>query len=154
MTSRLRYAVLAATVALAGAAYLAGARAGGDPAPTLRVDGLGSTSIGFRIGLLLWFLGGAALTFLWWRRGRTRAAVLLAPLWAVPLWLAPPLASRDVYAYACQGAIWLDGRDPYSTGVADGGCVWVQSVPELWWHNPAPYGPLAIAVSGAAVAVA
>ncbi|WP_027346636.1 polyprenol phosphomannose-dependent alpha 1,6 mannosyltransferase MptB [Hamadaea tsunoensis] len=154
MSIRLRYAVFAATLALAGSAYLAGALVSGDPAPTLRTDGLGSTSTAFRIGLLLWFLAGAALAFFWWRRGRTRAAILLGPLWAVPLWFAPPLASRDVYAYACQGAIWLDGRDPYSTGVADGGCAWVSSVPELWWHNPAPYGPLAIAVSGAAVALA
>ncbi|MFD0593621.1 hypothetical protein ACFQZ4_14815 [Catellatospora coxensis] len=42
--------------------------------------------------------------------------------WAAPLLVAPPLGSRDAYAYACQGWLWRAGLDPYAMGVADGGC--------------------------------
>jgi hypothetical protein len=165
MTARLRVAGLTATAVLAASAYLAGALPGGDPAPALRAHGPGATSGTFLLGVALWLLGGAALAAVWWRgtreatglprsRGAMRQAVLTGLLWAAPLLLAPPLASRDVYAYACQGALWLDGRDPYAAGVADGGCAWSGSVPDLWWHSPAPYGPLAIVLSGVAVAAA
>ncbi|NUO61626.1 MAG: polyprenol phosphomannose-dependent alpha 1,6 mannosyltransferase MptB [Hamadaea sp.] len=145
---RARAAGLATTAVLAVAAWLAGALPSGDPAPTLRLEGLGSTSGRFQLGLLLWLLATAAFAVIWWR-GRNPSV-----LWFAPLLLAPPLASRDVYAYACQGDIWLAGLDPYKLGVADGGCLWTPSVPELWWHTPTPYGPLAIVLSGVAVAIA
>jgi alpha-1,6-mannosyltransferase len=145
-----RYVGLVGTAVLAASAYLAGALPGGDPAPLLRTEGQASGR--FWIGLGLWLLGGAILTVTWWR---TKTADLVtAAIWAVPLLLAPPLASRDVYAYACQGALWLDGKDAYAVGVADGGCVWTASVPDLWWHTPTPYGPLAVVLNGAAVAIA
>ncbi|MEV6970745.1 polyprenol phosphomannose-dependent alpha 1,6 mannosyltransferase MptB [Hamadaea sp. NPDC051192] len=139
---------LAASAVLAVAAWLAGALPSGDPAPTLRLEGLGSTSGRFQLGLLLWLVATAALGLIWWRSRNPSV------LWFAPLLFAPPLASRDVYAYACQGDIWLAGLDPYKLGVADGGCLWTPSVPELWWHTPTPYGPLAIVLSGAAVAIA
>jgi alpha-1,6-mannosyltransferase len=143
-----RWLGLAAAGVLAVSAWLAGALPSGDPAPTLRLQGLGSTSGRFQLGLLLWLAGTAALCLIWWRSKHPSV------LWFAPLLLAPPLASRDVYAYACQGDIWLAGLDPYKLGVADGGCLWTPSVPELWWHTPAPYGPLAIVLSGAAVGIA
>lgn len=145
-----RYVGLVGTAVLAASAYLAGALPSGDPAPLLRTDGQASGR--FWLGLALWLLGGVILTAAWWK---TRTASLVtAAIWAAPLVLAPPLASRDVYAYACQGALWLDGKDVYATGVADGGCVWTASVPDLWWHTPTPYGPLAVVLNGAAVEIA
>ncbi|MGW0433709.1 polyprenol phosphomannose-dependent alpha 1,6 mannosyltransferase MptB [Micromonospora sp. NPDC003197] len=83
-----------------------------------------------------------------------RWLLVTGALWAVPLLVAPPMGSRDVYAYACQGAVWLDGTDPYTEGVAAGGCPWVETVPPLWRDTPTPYGPLAVALAGAVVAVA
>lgn len=166
-----RWGGAAAAVVLAVAAYLAGALPSGDPAPTLRLEGLGSTSTAFQIGLALWFVATAAMCVIWWRGRRITVVaginaqdsrhnrdlvgktVGLAALAAFPLLLAPPLASRDVYAYACQGDLWLAGLDPYELGVADGGCPWTPSVPSLWWHTPAPYGPLAIVLSGAAAGI-
>jgi alpha-1,6-mannosyltransferase len=149
--------VVAAAV-LAAAAWLAGALPGGDPAPDLRLHGLGATSGRFQLGLALWLAGSVVLAVVWWRarhgEHRVRWTVLTGSLWAVPLLFAPPLASRDVYAYACQGDLWLAGLDPYRLGVADGGCPWTPSVPALWWHTPTPYGPLAVILSGAAVGVA
>jgi hypothetical protein len=74
-------------------------------------------------------------------------------LWAAPLLFAPLLGSRDLYAYSCQGWLWRSGLDPYALGVADGGCPWTSSVPEVWWHTPTPYGPLAVALAGAAATI-
>jgi alpha-1,6-mannosyltransferase len=145
-----RYAGLVATAILAASAYLAGALVSGDPAPRLREHW--QAPAGFWIGLGLWLAGGVILAVTWWR---TRPSSLVtAAIWAAPLLLAPPLGSRDVYAYACQGALWLDGKDVYATGVADGGCPWTTSVPEIWWHTPTPYGPVAVVLNGAAVEVA
>jgi alpha-1,6-mannosyltransferase len=146
------------TAVLAVAAWLAGALPYGDPGAGLRLHGLGATSGKFQLGLALWLAGSVVLAVVWWqaRRGEhgVRWTVLAGSLWAAPLLFAPPLASRDVYAYACQGDLWLAGLDPYRLGVADGGCLWTPSVPELWWHTPTPYGPLAVIFSGAAVAIA
>ena len=64
------------------------------------------------------------------------------------------MGSRDVYAYACQGALWLDGVDPYTLGPATGGCRWTDAVPSLWQNTPTPYGPLAVALAGGVVALA
>ncbi|NUT32179.1 MAG: polyprenol phosphomannose-dependent alpha 1,6 mannosyltransferase MptB, partial [Hamadaea sp.] len=165
-----RWGGVAAAVVLAAAAYLAGALPSGDPAPTLRLAGLGSTSTAFQVGLALWLAGTVAMAVLWWRGRQITDVAATTPqdsrhipdlagkaalgvAVAIPLLLAPPLASRDVYAYACQGDLWLAGLDPYELGVADGGCPWTPSVPALWWHTPAPYGPLAIVLSGAAAGI-
>ena len=40
-------------------------------------------------------------------------------LWALPLWVAPPLFSKDVYSYLAQSAIAASGMDPYELGPAD-----------------------------------
>ncbi|MHC9292729.1 polyprenol phosphomannose-dependent alpha 1,6 mannosyltransferase MptB [Mycobacterium sp. LTG2003] len=66
-------------------------------------------------------------------------------LWAIPLLLAPPMYSRDVYSYLAQSEIALIGLDPYRVGPATGlglDHVFTLSVPNLWRETPAPYGPL------------
>jgi hypothetical protein len=102
------------------------------------------------VSIPLWAAGLAALSVAWWKGAIS--TVLAGALVCVPLLLAPPLGSSDVYSYACQGWLWIHGTDPYTTGVLDGGCPWASDVPEVWWHTPAPYGPLAIAISGLAAA--
>jgi len=72
---------------------------------------------------------------------------------ALLLLVAPPLGSRDVYAYACHGALVLAGHDPYAVGAA-AGCPWADAVPQLWRDTPAPYGPVAIAASTGVAALA
>ncbi|MDI1464903.1 polyprenol phosphomannose-dependent alpha 1,6 mannosyltransferase MptB [Catellatospora sp. KI3] len=145
-------------VLLAVSAFLSGALPGGDPGPGLRTGGFGAVGGPFLAGLGCWLLGLTGWTLAWWwsrpmggGAGGTTAGRMLArgALWAVPLLVAPPLGSRDGYAYACQGWLWRTGLDPYTLGVADGGCPWADAVPELWWHTPTPYGPLAVALSGA-----
>ncbi len=79
-----------------------------------------------------------------------RWMLVTAGLWALPLLLAPPLFSGDAMAYACQGELVAHGLSPYQHGVADLPCRWLDRVPALWWHTPTPYGPLWVAVTGAA----
>ncbi len=66
-------------------------------------------------------------------------------LWALPLLIAPPMYSKDVYSYLAQSEISLIGLDPYRVGPASGlglDHVFTLSVPSLWRETPAPYGPL------------
>ncbi len=66
-------------------------------------------------------------------------------MWAVPLALAPPLFSRDVYSYLAQSATLARGLDPYVLGPAEALGVddpLTRSIPTIWRDTPAPYGPL------------
>jgi alpha-1,6-mannosyltransferase len=66
-------------------------------------------------------------------------------LWALPLLMAPPMYSKDVYSYLAQSQICRLGLDPYRVGPAPGlglDQVFTLSVPSLWRQTPAPYGPL------------
>jgi alpha-1,6-mannosyltransferase len=66
-------------------------------------------------------------------------------LWILPLLIAPPMYSRDVYSYLAQSEISRLGLDPYRVGPAPGlglDHVFTLTVPTLWRDTPAPYGPL------------
>jgi alpha-1,6-mannosyltransferase len=66
-------------------------------------------------------------------------------LWVLPLLMAPPMYSRDVYSYLAQSEIAMKGLDPYRVGPAPGlglDHVFTLSVPNMWRDTPAPYGPL------------
>ncbi|MGE5830740.1 MAG: polyprenol phosphomannose-dependent alpha 1,6 mannosyltransferase MptB [Micromonosporaceae bacterium] len=140
-----RYLGLAGSLALTVGAYRVGARPGGADRDGL--PGLADLPAlaGCGLGLVL-------LTAAWWQIGRRTARpngppltgrwmLVTAALWALPALLAPPLASRDIYAYACQGAAFLHPGDP---------CPWLASVPPVWRGTPSPYGPTATLVAAAA----
>jgi len=66
-------------------------------------------------------------------------------MWVVPLLVAPPMFSRDVYSYLAQSAMADRGLDPYLLGPADALGVdhpLVRGIPTIWRNTPAPYGPL------------
>jgi len=66
-------------------------------------------------------------------------------LWVVPLSVAPPLFSNDVYSYLAQSEIAARGIDPYQEGPVAGlgiDNVLTNNVPTIWRDTPAPYGPL------------
>ena len=68
-------------------------------------------------------------------------------LWVLPLAITAPMFTQDIYSYLAQGAIAAQGLDPYSAGPVD--ILGVQdplarSVPLMWAHSPAPYGPVAL----------
>lgn len=70
-------------------------------------------------------------------------------LWSVPLLVAPPMFSRDVYSYLAQSAMVNRGLDPYVLGPADALGMdhpLVRGIPTIWRHTPAPYGPLFLTV--------
>jgi alpha-1,6-mannosyltransferase len=157
----LRWSGLAGTALLAAGGFLAGALPGA--APRSQAEALWGTGPGFRVGLAAYLAGLVLLGWAWWRLGQRmrggerpslRWVLVTGMLWAGPLLVAPPLGSRDLYAYACQGAVWLDGHDPYAVGAAAGGCPWLAAVPPVWHDSTAPYGPLALVASAAAVALA
>jgi alpha-1,6-mannosyltransferase len=149
-----RYAGFAGAVLLAVAAYLGGAL----PdlltrVPPVRIwRGENAPAI-----LGTWLAGTALMTGAWWaardRVPSARWAYVTAGLWLLPLLVAPALGSRDVYAYACQGDVYLAGHNPYDVSAADLPCQWLDTVSPVWRETPAPYGPLFVLIAGAAVAV-
>lgn len=67
--------------------------------------------------------------------------------WVFPLVFTAPLFTQDIYSYLAQGAITAQGLGPYDGGPVD--ILGVQdnlarSVPLMWAHSPAPYGPVAL----------
>jgi alpha-1,6-mannosyltransferase len=96
------------------------------------------------------YLGMAALTVAWLGLGRClpdrRGLLVIAALWILPLALAPPLFSRDLYSYLAQGTILHLGRNPYHVaptvlaGLGHGHTL--AAVSPFWRHTTAPYGPL------------
>ncbi|SIN11682.1 polyprenol phosphomannose-dependent alpha 1,6 mannosyltransferase MptB [Micromonospora cremea] len=147
-----RYGGLAGAVLLAVAGYLGGALPdaplGATPVSIWRSPGGPAT-------LTCWLFGTALLVGAWWSlRGgtpSTRWAYATAGLWALPLLLTPPLGSRDVYSYACQGWTYGHGLDPYATPVAAAGCPWLDAVAPIWRDTPAPYGPVFVLLAALAV---
>ncbi|MFI7663121.1 polyprenol phosphomannose-dependent alpha 1,6 mannosyltransferase MptB [Micromonospora parva] len=149
-----RYAGLLGAVLLAVAAHLGGALPdaplGVTPASIWRAPDGPAT-------LTCWLVGTVLLVGAWWslRDGAssTRWAYVTAGLWALPLLVAPPLGSRDVYSYACQGWTYAHGVDPYAVGVAAAGCPWLDTVAPIWRDTPAPYGPVFVLLAALAVGV-
>jgi len=147
-----RWLGLAGSVLLAAAAYLGGALPHADlrPTPVSIWQGPNGPLI---IGV--WLAGTALLSWAWWslrdRVPSTRWALVTVGLWLLPLLFTPPLGSRDVYAYACQGASYAAGINPYEQGVSALPCPWLDSISFIWRDTPAPYGPLFVMIAGAVV---
>ncbi|MCP3786064.1 polyprenol phosphomannose-dependent alpha 1,6 mannosyltransferase MptB [Micromonospora sp. A3M-1-15] len=147
-----RYAGLAGAVLLTVAGWLGGALPD-TPAVTSLGDAWRAPHGPAVLGC--WLVGTVLLVGAWWslRWGAPsgRWAYLTAGLWVLPLLAAPPLGSRDVYSYACQGWSWTHGADPYRVGVVAAGCPWADSVSPIWRDTPAPYGPFFVLLAGLAV---
>ncbi|CAM2768898.1 polyprenol phosphomannose-dependent alpha 1,6 mannosyltransferase MptB [Skermania piniformis] len=78
-------------------------------------------------------------------------------LWIIPLAVAPPMFSQDIYSYLAQGEIAHRGLDPYALGPEPAlgrDHVLTNSVPNIWKSTPAPYGPLFVWCSRGIAAVA
>jgi alpha-1,6-mannosyltransferase len=109
------------------------------------------------IALALVIAGVVLLTGAWWRIGRRlselgpRTLLRVAGLWSLPLLVAPPLFSRDVYAYAGQANLVVNGRDPYDVGPGALLGPLVLGVDPVWLATPSPYGPLFLGLAGAVV---
>jgi alpha-1,6-mannosyltransferase len=101
------------------------------------------TTTGAVMMALAWLmLGRFALADRRMSRGQLDRTLLL---WILPLLIAPPMYSKDVYSYLAQSQISRLGLDPYRVGPAPAlglDHVFTLSVPSLWRETPAPYGPL------------
>src|ERR1700727_1869912 len=104
--------------------------------------------------LVLVYVGMAVLSGAWLALGRAlpsrRTLTAIGALWILPLALAPPLFSRDVYSYLAQGLILHLGHSPYHTAPAAlaglGHQHVLDAVSPFWRHTTAPYGPLFLAL--------
>jgi hypothetical protein len=121
-----------------------------------------ATPAGAGISRALVYAGMAALCVAWLGLGMgprlgvgselpsQRALLVIAGLWALPLALAPPLFSRDLYSYLAQGTILHLGHNPYRAspeilaGLGRGHVL--DAVSPFWRHTTAPYGPLFLGV--------
>lgn len=75
-------------------------------------------------------------------------AILFA-IWVLPLLVAPPLFSKDVYSYAAQGEMVSHHISPYQYGPSVlGAGPYVSPVDPLWRNAAAPYGPLFLGLAG------
>ncbi len=75
--------------------------------------------------------------------------VAVVAIWALPLLLAPPLFSRDVYSYAGQGEMVSHHINPYLYGTGVLGSTPFSSMPDsVWTNTPSPYGPTFLAIDG------
>jgi len=80
-----------------------------------------------------------------------KRVVLVVTIWAVPLLLAPPLFSRDVYTYSAQGEMVSHHINPYSYGPnVLGATPFNELADSVWSGTESPYGPTFLAVDGTA----
>jgi alpha-1,6-mannosyltransferase len=162
-TAALGFAATLAVVAgalLGGSAYethLAGAWFFGMPGGPL--GSIGSTSPHPPIYAVAAVYGGMILLTRVWigllrqvsaHRGvPVRRVVVVVVIWALPLLLAPPLFSRDVYSYAGQGEMVSHHIDPYVYGTGVLGSTPFSAMPDtLWTNTPSPYGPTFLSIDG------
>jgi alpha-1,6-mannosyltransferase len=92
-------------------------------------------------------VGVLLLVGAWWRARRSldelapSALVRATALWSLPLLVAPPLFSRDVYSYAGQALLAARGTSPYEQGPSAAPGEISAEVDDVWLDTPSPYGP-------------
>jgi hypothetical protein len=70
-------------------------------------------------------------------------------LWSLPLLIAPPMFSDDIYSYAAQGQMVSLHISPYLYGPGVMGTTpFVSLAQGIWINTPAPYGPLFTGLDG------
>lgn len=99
-------------------------------------------------------LGAVALFWAWTGlrpsrlgRGRPRMQWLLLTLWGAPTLLAPPLQTADPWAYAAQGWLLNQGRNPYAVpmGVPS---PFSSGIFDSWLGTTTVYPPLSLYAQG------
>ncbi|MDH6612046.1 alpha-1,6-mannosyltransferase [Streptomyces sp. SAI-208] len=142
---------------LVGTAFLA---AGGETAGALPVrELLTPASPQAALGLVGAYFGVVLLIAAWLLLGRLvrgparrpgpRELMAVLVVWSLPLLLAPPLFSRDVYSYLAQGAMADAHMDVYAHGPALLGGPLADEVAPMWRDTGAPYGPVFLGMASA-----
>ncbi len=108
------------------------------------------------IGWATVILGVAVLLQAWLRLGhhvRTvsvsdpRGLLRLMWLWALPLFVAPVLFSRDIFSYIAASRLLPGGLDPYANGTGALPTWTNDGADTFWLGSPSPYGPLWVGLS-------
>lgn len=107
------------------------------------------------LALPLCVAGVLLLVGSWWqlREATSRTVLLAAGLWSLPLLVAAPMFSRDLYAYAGQAHVVLSGLDPYVDGPSAAPGPLADEVDDVWFDTPSPYGPVFLRLAAGVVAV-
>ena len=120
--------------------------------------GVGSTlmHLGFYAGVVMLLVAWVAVGLEARRGGLTvaRCWVLLL-CWGLPLFLGPPVFSRDIYSYVGQGLLAHLGLNPYHVAPsALGNGRQLASIAHVWRNTASPYGPLFVTLSRGTVTLA
>jgi hypothetical protein len=158
---RVRSTWLWASLGLAGSVLTAYAAPRAVPDPAVRWWYVPAVPSGHALCLALVYAGMAALCCAWLGLGRAlpsqRATLVIGAAWLVPLALAPPLFSRDVYSYLAQGTILHLGHSPYQSApqllAGLGHQRVLDAVSPFWRGTTAPYGPLFLGLVSVIVGV-
>lgn len=113
------------------------------------------------ISTILVWVGIAMLVVGWVRLGRealaervaTRELAAVAWAWVLPLLLAVPMFSRDIYSYLAQGTLLRLGYDPYEVGPVANPGVLLDNVSGIWTTTTAPYGPAFLLLAAGVTAI-
>lgn len=115
------------------------------------------------LGIVLVFGGLFLLMRVWLRLAEVMRMHQGAPLssmwkilglWSIPMIIAPPLFSRDVFSYAAQGEMTARHITPYLNGPFSlGSGPFVTPVDPLWGNVPAPYGPFFLFLDSSVVRI-
>ena len=110
------------------------------------------------VGRILMLVGLPMTVAAWWLARRLRGGWQWAALalWSLPLLFVAPVLSRDMYAYAEQGFLVLQGLDPYTVPMGSRGGPFADLVDVFWRGTTTVYPPgalwvqkLVVAASGA-----
>ncbi len=126
-----------------------------DPILTNSVIGFWRYGHGRDLAGWMIYIGVGLMALAWVRLGREvlahrvdgRAVRTTALVWIAPTLLSPPLFTRDVFSYLAQGALPLNGFDPYAVGPEAMTGIFSDNVHYFWQDTPAPYGPLFILIA-------
>lgn len=111
----------------------------------LRTEGWGVTlstvllTVGAMLLMRSWLRLGQRLDD--WGEHSLRSVVIAISAWSLPLLLAVPIFSRDVYAYTGQGRLVMEGQNPYTVGISTLNNWFALGADPAWAENRTPYGP-------------
>ncbi|WP_426227389.1 polyprenol phosphomannose-dependent alpha 1,6 mannosyltransferase MptB [Pseudarthrobacter sp. DSP2-3-2b1] len=111
----------------------------------LRTEGWGVTlstvllTVGAMLLMRSWLRLGQRLDD--WSGSALRSVVIAISAWSLPLLLAVPIFSRDVYAYTGQGRLVLEGQNPYDVGISTLNNWFSLGADPAWAEARTPYGP-------------
>jgi len=146
---------LAAAVMLVVGGFGAGGVLVRDPLMTNSALGFWRYGHGHDLAAFLMYAGVVLMAWAWIRLGRDviaqrvggRAVLTTALVWIMPMLFAPPLFTRDIFSYLAQGALPINGFNPYAVGPEAMPGILTDNVHYFWQDTPAPYGPLFILIA-------